>query len=166
MSDYKFDVFQALAAVDKHKGDWFAEQPEEARRAFAAPVFLRWASSVAGNGLAHEYMLTMVNDMANNGADTFMTAHPEMLFRLTATAGLGKKVQHEWIPMAGRKSSKASKAYDLIQRFNPAANNREIELLMHLHTKESFKEFAEGSGLMPEDIKEAIKAFNVYLKDK
>jgi hypothetical protein len=166
MADYKFDVFQALGAVDKRNGGWFAQQPEEARRAFAAPVFLRWASSVAGNGAAHEYMLTMTNEMANKGADIFMTAHPEMLFRLTASAGLGKKVQHEWIPMAGRKSSKASKAYDMIAHFNPEANIREIELLLHLHTKESFKEFAEGSGLMPDVIKEAIKAFNVYLKDK
>jgi hypothetical protein len=164
MAEYKFDVFKALEAVDKRDGSWFAKQPEDARKAFAAPVFMRFASSLAGDGMNHEFMLTIVNEMVNVNAEVFMTAHPELFFRLTALAGLGKVKHHPWIPMTGRKNAKSSKAYDMIARFNPTANVNEVNLLMHLHTKESFKEFAEGSGYPPEDIKAAIKSYSEYLK--
>lgn len=159
MADYKFDIFLALGAVDKCDGAWFAKQTEEVRKAFAAPVFLRWAASVAGDGINHEYMLCAVNDRVNVNADIIMSSHPELMFRLAASCGVGRKLKHEWVPTHGRRGGKANKAFDLIARFHPSANDTEIEMLMSMYTKETFKAFAEEAGLTPEEVKDAVKSF-------
>jgi hypothetical protein len=159
MADYKFDLFQALPAIDRNDGAWFGKQTADARKAFSAPVLIRWASSIAGNGDNHEVSLCMVNEYVNVNAGDIMTPHPEMIFRLAAMCGLGKKAKHEWIPMAGKNKSKPGKLYAFLSRFYPTANDQELDLILSQYDKTSFKEFVEMAGLTLEETKEVIKAY-------
>ena len=159
MATYKFDIFAALRAVDKNDGDWFSKQPEDVRSAFVAPLFLRYAAGVDADGIQHEMALMTTNEFLNINADSMMTTHPELMFRLAAMCGTGKKRDRIWI--AGQKKGFfANKAAEVVSSFNPSASDSEIDMLLSLHTKETFKEFIDSAGLSPEDAKEAIKVFN------
>ncbi len=160
MADFKLDIFQALAAADKRDDNWLERQPEEVKKGFAAPVFLRWAATVAsGNADIDRYMLMHVNDKANITANDYMGAHPDLLFRLVAACGLGQRLRHEWLPMPGRMRV-SNAARDLMMRFHPHASDREIDLLMSIHTRGSFEQFVEDTGISTKEAKEALKAYD------
>ena len=143
--------------MDLQDGDWLSRQPEDARKGFAAPVFLRWASSLASGGIESEYTLMMVNDRVNLHADIIM-GHPDLMFRLAATCGLGKKKRHEWIAGPKRKSAN-NPARALLEQVHPLAALDEIDLLMTLYTEVEFEDLANGSGLPTDETKAAVKAF-------
>jgi len=170
MAEYKLDIFEALAAVDKQDGDWFDRQPEDNQKGFAPPVFLRWISSIDGGEFAQEYTLTLVNDRVNLFANELMTKYPDLLFRLAASCGVGEKQRHAWLPLAKQKGSSVhskNAAWQLVAEYNPSASETEIDLLVALHTADSFKAFTEDAGLQADESKEALRAYaNLTAKTK
>lgn len=156
MAEHKLDIFDALRAMDRRDGGWLERQPEENRKGFAPPVFLRWASAVK-DGPEGEAMMILINERVNIGANEMMSQHPELLFRLAASCGLGPQ-KHEWLGMPARKAS-SNAAAALIERFHPEANPREIEMLLRQFTPETFEGFVNESGCAPDEAKEAMKAY-------
>jgi hypothetical protein len=163
-------MFEALAAVDRLDGDWLDRQPEENRKGFAAPVFLRWASAIDGGDFAQEYTISLVNDRVNLYANELMSKYPDLLFRLAASCGVGDRQRHVWLPLAKRKGPSVhsgNAAWQLVAEFNPSASEAEIDLLMGLHTADSFRAFAEDAGLQQDSSKEVLKAYdNLAAKTK
>jgi len=158
VAEYKLDIFEALRAMDTRDGGWLGRQPEEARKGFAAPVFLRWASAVQ-DGPAGEATIWLVNERVNIGALDMMGPHPELLFRLAASCGLGTRQRHEWLGMPSRKAT-SNKARELVERFYPTANAWEIDMLLRQHTRDTFQQFVNETGCTPDEAKEAMKAYD------
>lgn len=164
MAEHKLDIFNAMAAVDQQDGGWFERQSEEAQKGLAAPVFLRWASAIAGDGIAGEYTLMMVNERLNVDADLIMTEYPDLFFRMAASCGIGQRARHEWVPMPGR-TKVSNDAWDFIASIHPMANNSEIDIAFSQYTSETFKDLVDGAGLMPKDAKEIVQAYGKATKE-
>lgn len=156
MVDRKLDIFEAMEALDLRRGDWFAAQPEDARKSFAPPVFLRWASTV-GDGVQAEAMLERVNERVNLCMWTHAQDHPELVFRLAASCGTGRRQRHAWVPMTAKRQ-KASRVRAFVAEQNPGINDIEIDIVLSGHTRRSFAEYVESCGVDPSEAKEVIKA--------
>lgn len=156
----KLDIFDVLAAVDRRDLGWLDRQPPEAKKEFAAPVVLRWASSVQGPNAEH--YLWLVNEIANIDFHT-LYQHPELQYKLIAMCGVGKNQRHQWITNA-KVTKKAPKVHTFLSRFHPLASAREIDMLIGLHTKETFTELVYASGAAPEEAKDLIDAFKKQAK--
>lgn len=153
----KLDIFEALDAIDRRRSGWLEKKPEDAQKEFAPPVVLRWASAVEGSGQMVDYHLRVVNERANVHAPVTMN-HPDLFFRLLASTGLGQRQRHQWLSPPGR-SKTSSKPRELVARLNPMASDAEIDLLLSLHTPETFVALVRGAGLTPQEEKEVLKAY-------
>lgn len=157
MADQKLDIFDAMAAMDRKDGEWFTKQSEQAQKTLAPPVFLRWASAISDSARAAS-LLVHVNDRVNAHMWDLATTHPELVFKLAATCGKGRKERHQWIAMPKRPGT-LSKAMAMVMDDNPSLNDAEAMLLLSLHTKESFTAWVDMRGLQPDEAKEVIKSY-------
>jgi hypothetical protein len=159
VATYKLDIFQeVLPAIDQHDFGFLERQPEEARKGFAAPVVLRWASSIRGQYA--DLMLLMVNSRAN--LDFFdLTQHPDLQWRLLASCGIGINARHDWIPMPAR-SRPSSAIHDFLTQHWPEANEAELNLILKQFTRESFIDFVRGCGLSPTDEQATFDAYDRF----
>jgi hypothetical protein len=153
---HKLDIFDVMAAVDKRNKGFLEGQSPEARKGFAPPVALRWASTVQGPQA--EAYLICVNEFANgNFHDLY--EHPDLQFKLLTLAGSGKSQRHQWIPIT-KQAKTATPVHTFVSQFYPLANHREIDMLVKRFTADSFQDFVHRSGCSPEEAKEIISVFN------
>ncbi len=157
MADRKLDIFDLLRATDKNQSDWLSKQPEDARKEFAPLVVLRWAATVEGPQEA-AYMLWMVNERVNLHLFD-LSKHPDLVFRLLASCGLGSAQKHQWIAPHKRKGG-ANKAFDFLATLHPEANDREVDMLLSKYTKETFTQLVKDCGVQPDAAKELVKAYD------
>lgn len=151
----KLDIFALLAATDRRDQNFYGRLDADAAKEFAPPVALRWASAI-DNGKYSDVALMVLNDRANIGYWD-ISDHPELQYRLIASSGVGQKMRHHWLPQA--KQKRPGKLREFISRFWPDANSREIDMLLASFTEQSFRDFVDGSGLEPKEIKEMIEAY-------
>lgn len=157
MAERKLDIFQLLRATDQCDGNWFEKQPEDVKKEFAPVVAIRWASTV-NDGPEAVYMLWIINERVN--VHLFdLNKHPELLYRLMATCGLGKPLRHQWLAPHKRKGE-GNKAFELLADYYPEANTDELEFLMSMHTKTSFSQFVNDCGMQPVDAKDIMKSYD------
>lgn len=156
----KLDIFDVLGAVDRRDLGWLDRQPDDVKKEFAAPVVLRWASTVQGEN-AEQY-LWLINDIANIDFHT-LYQHPELQYKLIAMCGAGRSQRHQWITNA-KVTKKSPKVHAFLSQFRPLASAREIDMLISLHTKETFTELVHASGVTPEEAKDLIDAFKKQAK--
>lgn len=149
---HKLDIFQTLAAIDKHDTDFLSRLPEEQSKGFAPPVVLRWASAVSGE--MKDWYLLAVNERANvHFYDVWQ--HPDLQYRLLASCGFGRKERHEWI--SGTKSV-TRKRRDFVAKYWPDVNELEASIILqHLSDPNNLNEMLVGLGLQNDEIK-TIKA--------
>lgn len=158
----KLDIFDLLGAIDKKDQDFYDRLEVDARKEFAPPVALRWASAI-DDGPQSDRMLLFVNERANiNYWD--ISDHPELQYRLLASCGSGKKHRHQWI--ANKAKNKNDKIRNFVGQFYPSASLAEIDMLIGKFTKASFQEFVDVSGLEPKEAKEMVKAYDQYISAK
>lgn len=157
MTERKLDIFAAMSAVDKRNGNWFTEQPEDVRKELSPPVFLRWAATI-NDGKYSGDVICAVNEYVNVNMWDVVEEHPELFFKLTAMCGVGTNQKHIWIGMPKRIVN--NKAKDLISRFYPSINDSEIDMILRMHTRESFVDFVNGTAIPQDEAKEVIKAYD------
>lgn len=158
----KLDIFDAMAAMDRRDGTWFSRQSDEAKKQFSPPVFLKWASAINDKRYAGD-TLVMINELVNVSLWEIAAEHPELVYKLATLCGLGTKQKHEWVGMGKRYSM--NKARDLVAQFNPSVSDSEIDLIIDLHTRNSFSNFVDDTGMTATEAKETLKAYD-KLKDK
>jgi hypothetical protein len=157
MAEYKLDIFQTLAAADTKQMDWLEKQPAEAQKAFSPLVFMRWLSSVNGSVDLAEWHLCAVNEYMNT--DFWALAdYPDLLYKLGCMAGVGKRQKHDWIPMASTRKAK-NKALEFLAELNPRSSWEELDMIIGLHTIDTFKELLIECGVQKEQEKELLASF-------
>ena len=155
-AERKLDIFQVLRAIDKRDAGWLSRQPPDAQKEFIPTVVLRWAATAEGDNEG-AYMLWMVNENVNVNMYA-LSKHPELIYRLFATCGLGKVLRHQWIAGPKRKGQD-NKAAAFLQQLHPDANGREIDMLIGMYDKDTFAKLVSDAGVLPDEVKELKKAF-------
>jgi hypothetical protein len=156
-TEWKLDIFELLKAIDKRDKNWLSQQSLESQKAFNPKIVLRWASTVPNNGTEAYYMLFILNERLNVHLWT-LQKHPELLYKLFASCGIGKQIKRQWL---GDKQTKRenNKAYNLLALHNTNASEKELDMLLSLYTKDTFSEFISECGLQPDVAKETLKAY-------
>lgn len=159
MSNYKLDIFETLASIDKRDFGFYDRLTEEQRKGFAPPVILKWVSGIQGDGNTAEQYIWLTNQANINFWDIY--DHPELQYKLMASAGRGRNQRHKWIPLPknGMKSDKVTK---FLSQFWPDANDTEMKIILNQYTRETFIAFVYSAGLTPEEEKEIIDAYDRY----
>jgi hypothetical protein len=158
LSKRKLDIINLLQAVDRCDGDWLQRQPADVRREFAPPVAMRWTATLAKDGDEAAYMLWVVNEHVNLHLYD-LHKHPDLIFRLLATCGVGSQQKHVWLAPPTRLS-KANAAATLVASVFPEASDAEISLLLDQFDRTSFGEFVKGCGVQEKDAKEVMNAYD------
>jgi hypothetical protein len=150
---HKLDIFETLAAIDRHDTQFLDRLDEDTRKGFAPPVVLRWASAVNSN--TKDWYLIALNERANvHHYELYQ--HPILQYKLMASCGLGKVERHAWI--AGSKNDKARK--DFLSKYWPEANDLELTIVLnHLKEGTNLNDFLNGTGLQNDEIKKIKKLF-------
>lgn len=159
-TERKLDIFKLLNAVDKKNYDWFSKQSDDAQKEFAPSVAMRWLSTLDNIGMASEYMLVMVNERVNDHLWDY-SKHPDLVYRLMASCGLGSTQKHQWLSPQKRKNE-GGKAFELLQKHNQEVNEDELDFLMSGFSKEEFSQYVDDCGIDKTEAKEILKSFNKY----
>lgn len=157
MAERKLELSALLRAIDNRDGDWFAKQPEDAKKEFAPLVIQRFVATV-NDGPEASLMLVLVNERVNLHLFD-LHKHPDLAYRLLASCGLGKMLKHQWLAGHKRKAEN-NKAYDLLAKQYPEANDRELTFLMAQHTKNSFADLLSERGIQAAEAKEIMQAYD------
>lgn len=156
----RLDIFDVLAAIDQREFDWLAQQVPEKRGQFQPLVVTRWAATMP-DGPQAAYALWIINERVNLHLFDLAT-HPELVFRLLASCGTGKRARHTYLAGKSRASGD-NKAVELIRDLHPDANQREAEMLLATHSRPSFLDLAQQVGAAPKDLEELLNHYDRFL---
>ncbi len=95
-----FDLFEALAAIDRKDYKYYDSLSEEQKQKFNPYMLIVFASSVSGKTEMQQYHLLSTNEFANtNMFNDFIQNHPKLQWLMLCASGLGKgKQYHSYIP--------------------------------------------------------------------
>jgi len=142
-----------LEAIDRNDLEFYDRLTPDQQKEFSPWLAMRYASSASGMA-AYHYLL-MVNDIVNCDFSTLKN-HPGLQWKLLAVCGQGSPTFHPWIP-PGKGKKKKSNIFDFIKQTHPLMENKDIDTLISLNTKEDLKQLAKESGMDDKDIKELFK---------
>lgn len=103
-----FNLFEALAAIDKKDYRYYQNLTPEQKSKFSAYMMLHWTSTVKSNANTSLYYLLSTEAYANKHIfNEHVANHPELqwLMFCAASPGIGKQF-HKWIPHIKEKVSK------------------------------------------------------------
>lgn len=95
-----FDLFEALAAIDRKDYHYLDKLTEEQQKKFVPFMMTHWVSAIKGiEGLSRYYVMS-VNEYANKYLfNENVQKHPKLVWMMlcASSPGLGKQF-HQWIP--------------------------------------------------------------------
>ncbi len=117
-----FDLFEALAAIDRKDYGYYDRLTDEQKKKFTPFMLIKWLSAISGNSKIQSYYIIAANDLANKYLfnETVMK-HPKLQWLMLCTVGLGTKQFHQWIPQikeAVAKLKEKPKLDDIIEYYN------------------------------------------------
>lgn len=148
-----FDVFEALAAIDKKDYGYYDRLTEEQKKKFTPYMLIVWASNVKGNRDLQNYYVQSVNHYANKYyLDENITKHPKLqwLMLCAASPGMGKQF-HQWIPQIKEKVSKLKEQAkhkdikDYYKKVYPKTEDDVINEIATLFVQQQHKKYRVGS---------------------
>jgi hypothetical protein len=102
-----FDLFDALAALDKKDYGYFDRLTDEQQKKFVPYMMTHWMSQVKANGGVQEYYLRSVDYYANQHLfNENVQKHPKLQWYMlcAASPSMGKQF-HQWVPHLSNKIS-------------------------------------------------------------
>ena len=103
-----FDLFEALAAIDKKDYDYYNRLTPEQQKKFVPFMMTHWVSAIKGSEGLSRYYIMSVNEYANKYLfNENVQKHPKLVWLMlcAASPGLGKQF-HQWIPHISASVSK------------------------------------------------------------
>jgi hypothetical protein len=135
LENQDFDLFDALAALDKKDYGYYDRLSENQRKKFVPFMLIQWMSAVKGSSDVQNYYLQSIDYHANKHLfNEFVYKHPKLqwLMLCAASPGVGKQF-HQWIPNISLKVSRLqapAKIKDIREYYKkiyPKANASDIE---------------------------------------
>jgi hypothetical protein len=135
LENQDFDLFDALAALDKKDYGYYDKLSENQRKKFVPFMLIQWMSAVKGSSDVQSYYLQSIDYHANKYLfNEYVYKHPKLQWFMlcAASPGLGKQF-HQWIPNISLKVSRLqapAKIKDIREYYKkiyPKANTSDIE---------------------------------------
>ena len=132
-----FDLFEALAAIDKKDYGYYDRLTPEQQKKFVPFMMLHWMSAIKGSeGLSRYYVMSTAEYANKYLFNENVQKHPKLqwLMLCAASPGMGKQF-HQWIPHIKERVSKLkepAKAKDVKEYFKkiyPKTSDSDLSLL-------------------------------------
>jgi hypothetical protein len=142
-----FDLFEALAAIDRKDYDYYDRLTEEQKKKFVPYMLVMWESCVKANANIQQYYLQSTDYHANKYLlNENITGHPKLQWMMlcAASPGLGKQF-HQWIPNISMRvsllkdSAKLSDIKQYYKKIYPKTDEHTIDELAILYTTQHAK---------------------------
>lgn len=103
-----FNLFEALAALDKKDYNYYARLTPEQQKKFVPFMMIHWMSAIKSSGDLARYYVISTNEHANTYLfNESVMKHPKLQWYMlcASSPGLGKQF-HQWIPHIKERVSK------------------------------------------------------------
>jgi hypothetical protein len=138
-----FDLFDALAAIDKKDYSYYDRLTPEQRKKFVPFMMLHWISAVRASADVQSYYLQSTEYHANKYLfNEAVQKHPKLqwLMLCAASPGLGKQF-HQWIPHIRERvtrlldSPKQKEIKEYFKKIYPKTNDGDLTLLSEVYVE-------------------------------
>jgi len=139
----KFDLFEALAALDRKDYDYYETLTSEQKKKFSAYMMLMWMSTVSNVRFQKDYILN-TNKIANiYFFSETVQKHPKLQWlMLCASSPLKGKQYHKWIPHIRESISKLQdnikkdELEEYYKKVYPTADAELLHEIVSVHTNQ------------------------------
>ena len=168
-----FDLFDALAAIDKKDYDYYDRLTEEQQRKFVAYMMIHWTSAIKGSSELQQYYLQSIDYHANKYYfNENVQKHPKLqwLMLCASSPGVGKQF-HQWIPGINQKvgkleaPAKLKEIKEYYKKIYPKAIESEITEVSEIFVT-SHKRKCQLAKLFPNLKQTDIETLNEVITDK
>jgi hypothetical protein len=100
-----FDLFDALAALDKKDYEYIDRLTDEQQKKFVPYMMTHWMSAIKASGDLQSYYLASTEYHANKHLfNEYVSKHPKLQWQMlcAASPGIGKQF-HQWLPHLSSK---------------------------------------------------------------
>ena len=168
-----FDLFDALAAIDKKDYDYYDRLTEEQQRKFVAYMMIHWASAIKGSSELQQYYLQSIEYHTNKYYfNEYVQKHPKLqwLMLCASSPGVGKQF-HQWIPGINQKvgkleaPAKLKEIKEYYKKIYPKANDSDITEVSEVFVT-AHKRKCQLAKLFPNLKQTDIETLNEVVTDK
>lgn len=133
----EFDLFDALAAIDRKDYSYYDRLTPEQQRKFVPFMMLHWISAIKGSEGLSRYYVMSTNEYANKYLfNENVMKHPKLqwLMLCSASPGMGKQF-HQWIPHIRerisklKESPKTKEIKDYYKKIYPKSSDSDLNLV-------------------------------------
>jgi hypothetical protein len=140
-----FDLFEALAAIDRKDYGYYDSLTEEQQRKFSPYMMVRWMSSIKGNTALQQYHVLSTNEFANTHLfSEFVNKHPKLQWLMLCSSGLGNGKQfHQFL-----KPNKLddNDLINFLSSIYPTTKISDLKILASIITTEELEQHIRDSG--------------------
>jgi len=142
-----FDLFEALAALDRKDYNYLDKLTEEQQKKFVPYMMTHWMSAIKGSGDVQGYYVMSTEYNANKYLfNEQIQKHPKLQWMMlcASSPGLGKQF-HQWIPHLSSKvatlkeSPKLKDVKDYYAKIYPKADTESIDAISEAFVEEHKK---------------------------
>ena len=171
--DQDFDLFDALAALDKKDYGYYDRLTPEQQKKFVPFMMTHWMSAIKGSEGLSRYYVMSTSEYANKHLfNENVQKHPKLqwLMLCAASPGLGKQF-HQWIPNISpsvtklKSPAKIKEIKEYYKKIYPKANASDIEEVSEAFV-ENHKKKCHLAALFPNLKIEDIELLSNVITDK
>jgi hypothetical protein len=140
-----FDLFEALAAIDRKDYGYYDRLTEEQQRKFSPYMMVRWMSNMKGSAALQQYHVLSVNEFANTHLfSEFVSKHPKLQWLMLCASGLGNGKQFHQFLKANKLDD--SDLISFLSSMYPSSKMSDLQTLASLITTEELEQYIRDSG--------------------
>lgn len=156
MAKYANSLTDVLGALDKGDMNYLDGLSDRQKDDILKKmwIYMRYQSCVKGDLVAEITHLTMTQSAVNVDYMS-LYGHPDLLWKLTASCGTGKKKYHDLLPQP--KAIKVSKKEKMVLSAMPELKLDEIPLFLEIADIDELCELCEVNGYAKSEIEKAFR---------
>lgn len=140
-----FDLFEALAALDRKDYGYYDRLTEEQQKKFSPYMMVRWMSNMKGSAALQQYHVLSVNEFANTHLfSEFVSKHPKLQWLMLCASGLGNGKQFHQFLKANKLDD--SDLISFLSSIYPSSKMSDLQTLASLITTEELEQYIRDSG--------------------
>lgn len=140
-----FDLFEALAAIDRKDYGYYDRLTEEQKKKFSPFMTIKWMSAVKASGSLQQFHALSTNEFANKHLfNENVIKHPKLQWMMLCASSLGQKQFHHYIKP--NKQSEGNLIEEYLKKLYPSMKDTDLQLLCNLVSIEEIEKHIDDSG--------------------
>lgn len=145
LTNVDFDLFEALAAIDRKDYSYYDTLTDEQKKKFVPFLLVKWFSTVKASVQIQQYHILSTNEFTNKYLfNDHIQKHPKLQWLMLCAAGLGNGKQfHQYIK---NKELVENDKYEFVKSIYPNMKIQDLNTLSEIITIEEIEKYINDSG--------------------